>query len=151
MGKLAKVSTIIRIAISVKLSLDPFYRDFFEPPSKIQRTSVKPISNSQVRFHENVRVRKIKATGKKRSLRNDTLDDNFVLDEDDSGSGNGCNDDEDDLDVQSESQDSDEYLEEDPNVGSEDESPEGTFQRLKFDLFAEEAEEKYDGNALILK
>jgi U3 small nucleolar RNA-associated protein MPP10 len=113
-----------------------FYRDFFEPPLNVQRTSFNPISNSQVRFHGNVRVRKIKATGKNRSLRDDDLDDDFMLDEDDSGSGTDDDDDDDEkLDVQNDSQDSEE--------GSEDESPEGaTIQRLKLDLFAEEVLER---------
>jgi hypothetical protein len=68
-----------------------FYCDFFEPPSNLRRTSNNPSSNSQVRFHENVRVRKFKAT------------EGVVI------------------------------------------------QRLKEDLFAEEAEEKYDGNTQVVK
>ena len=135
------------VEMPAKLSLDIFYRDFFEPRSNIQKTFSKHSSNSQVRFHENVRVRKIKATGKNRSLRDD-----LTTDEDDFESESDSNDGRDNFDIQSESTDSGESREEGSNEGSVDESTEGTaIQRLKHDLFAEEAEEKNGGNTSVVK
>ena len=107
---------------------------------------------SQVRFHENVRVRKIKATVKKRPLREDNLDDDFIFDDDDSGSGNSGSDDEHKFDGQDETEDSDEDPQQDSKVGPGGQSPEvTTIQRLKHDFFSEEVEEQYDGNTLIFK
>jgi U3 small nucleolar RNA-associated protein MPP10 len=148
MAKLVKVCTIDFIEVPLKsLSLDIFYRDFFEPPPKIQKTSAKRSNNSGVRFHENVRVRKIKATGKNRSLRDP---DDFILDEDEDDSGDDFKDEEDNLSSQGETQDSDDSSENGSNAGSNDESVEGTtIQRLRHDLFAEEVEDNDDGNILV--
>ena len=105
----------------------------------------KSNNDSQVRFHGDVRVKKIKATGKNRSLHDDDLDDDddeYMFDgEDDSeDSEDQNNEDSDDSDL------SDEEMEEDPSGTSEDGFGEGTtIQRFKHDLFAEEEEEENDG------
>jgi hypothetical protein len=75
-----------------------------------------------------------------------------MLEEEDSDSENDFNDDEGNLGAQGEFHDSDEYLEEGSTEDSENESTEGAvIQRLKHDLFAEEADEKYDGNTQVVK
>ncbi|KAF9526428.1 U3 small nucleolar ribonucleoprotein complex, subunit Mpp10 [Crepidotus variabilis] len=140
-------------------SKDLFYKDFFEPlsglsPKRTHTSPNKPQSakNSQVRFHEEVRVKKIKPTGKNRSLHDD--DDEDEDDGDDFTLGDDKEDeegpsDEDDLpDDQAnysiglrEEDDSSSESEE----GSEDVFAEGNaIQRLKQDLFADENEDEQD-------
>jgi len=160
----AKVRAIVLFSDNVLMHCDIelFYRDFFEPPSRTA-ASISPkkgkasSSKSQVRFHEEVRVRKIKATGKNRSIRDDSEDeeedDDFIVDDDDeeeSGDDEGeANDSWGGLNLDGE-EDSEEDSEGDSEEGSEDASENSlsggdTIQRLKHDLFAEEEEDNQDG------
>ncbi|KAF7347802.1 U3 small nucleolar ribonucleoprotein MPP10 [Mycena venus] len=129
-----------------------FYKDFFEPPRhsgppRPKQTPSSPRKAGTVRFHEEVRVKNIKAKGKNLPL--STMDDEDDDDDDDEEeeeeegdfgdfgkTGFGEMDDE-----------SDEDEEEDGDEGSEPESDgdsggsfDGaeTIERLKSDLFAEE-------------
>ncbi|KDR85024.1 hypothetical protein GALMADRAFT_53435 [Galerina marginata CBS 339.88] len=131
-----------------------FYRDFFEnpsssnvaSPSKTKRTGGK----SQVHFHDQVRVKKIKATGKNKSLYDD--DDEEMDDDNDffDGRTNGLEfnhadeDEEEELDdfgIGWKSADDPKGESESSSDGSESE-PESTatMQRLKHDLFADDDE-----------
>ncbi|OSD03466.1 Mpp10 protein [Trametes coccinea BRFM310] len=145
-----------------------FYKDFFEPPSRAKLPKVKKPpqssdepkpSKGKVRFHEEVRVKKIKAKGKNLPVSTmfyeeeeddgeDFEDDEEGLQEDDmdaSEDGLGF-DDMDDAEMQSEGSEAedDESEEEDESMGEGDEENEGyeTIERLKDDLFADENDEK---------
>lgn len=126
---------------------EAFYGDFFEPPLKsVSRVKKVPlqakISNGSggVRFHEEVRVRTIKPSGKKKSLYEDDEDDE---DEDDEFPASNTLDVEmaenDDMeldleDLEDDSQDSDE----EPRDDTRNSGHRETIERLKDDLFAEE-------------
>ncbi|KIM48170.1 hypothetical protein M413DRAFT_439891 [Hebeloma cylindrosporum] len=124
-----------------------FYRDFFEPPSRSSSTTspkkTKAVNSSQVRFHEEVRVKKIKPTGKNRPLRDDSIeegddddDEEEDEDEDEHGPTFDDQDSEDDDDDDSELHEDEDDEDVESNIA--------TIQRLKNDLFAEEEEEAND-------
>ncbi|KAI1797849.1 Mpp10 protein [Ganoderma leucocontextum] len=141
---------------------DPFYKDFFEPPARPKapkaKQTVKPVadgpSTSKVRFHEEVRVKKIKAKGKNLPVNTMFYEEEEDEDADDDyedEEGTGIDDDEDggeDEDEEMASLDSDDDDEQDKDVsmGEEDEdASEAGFaimERLKDDLFAEDEEEE---------
>lgn len=115
-----------------------FYKDFFEPLVKVSsksRKGVKLVSTSKVRFHEQVRVKNIKAKGK--SLPLSTMyaegDDGENEDDDsfDDGGGMDVDEDEDAVEV------------EDDSEGDEGEGfgSRLTMDRFKDDLFANDEEE----------
>jgi U3 small nucleolar RNA-associated protein MPP10 len=140
------------------------YNDFFAPPrhSKVKpKTTPPPNKSSKVRFHEQVRVKKIKASGKNLPVSmmyvpNDDEDG----DEDDYVGGEGFEDgfgesmllDEDEEDgedeVIEEGNDHDDQIPEDENTSEEEDDSEldtddeqrETIARLKDDLFAEDDE-----------
>lgn len=126
---------------------EAFYGDFFEAPRKsVSRVKKVPsqakISNGPggVRFHQEVRVRTIKPSGKNKSLYEDDEDDE---DEDDEFPVSNTLDvemaenDDMELDLEDESQDSDEESrDETRNSGHRE-----TIERLKDDLFAEEEDD----------
>ncbi|KAJ7837591.1 Mpp10 protein-domain-containing protein [Mycena olivaceomarginata] len=129
-----------------------FYKDFFEPPRtsappRPKKTPTSPKKAGTVRFHEEVRVKKIKAKGKNLPL--NTMDDDSD-EEDDEEDGYG---DFGDLGGETgfgEMDDGSDEGEEDGDEGSEPDSDghsEGssngaeTIERLKSDLFAEEEDE----------
>lgn len=126
--------------IELKRFSELFYRDFFEPPARSSSTTspkkAKTVNSTQVRFHDEVRVKKIKPTGKNRPLRDDSSEED---DDDDEEEGPAFHD--------QESWD-DEDEDEDDSESHEDEDDEDvginttTIQRLKNDLFAEEDEEE---------
>lgn len=155
--------------------LEIFYKDFFEPPRKLtsqspQKPKDKPSSNGKVRFHEEVRVKNIKAKGKNLpvatmySLEDDEDEDedyvDMVKEEDES------EDDEDDLEDEDVGEGSvslsggsedfemgDEGEEE--SEESEEESEEGwthreAIDRLKDDLFADDDELEESGMRMIV-
>ncbi|KAJ3526875.1 hypothetical protein NMY22_g9997 [Coprinellus aureogranulatus] len=125
-----------------------FYADFFEAPKKAAPPTKKSKaseagSSKGVRFHDEVRVKKIKASGKGRSLNDD--DDGYgeILTEDDASDSEddaefGEEDDDEDEDEDTGSQDFDseeEYSEDEGQIHRE------TIQRLKDDLLADDDEE----------
>lgn len=133
-----------------------FYKDFFEPPRtsappRPKKTPTSPKKAGTVRFHEEVRVKKIKAKGKNLPL--NTMDDDSD-EEDDEEDGYG---DFGDLGGETgfgEMDDGSDEGEEDGDEGSEPDSDgdsEGssngaeTIERLKGDLFAEEEDEPLHG------
>ncbi|KAI9063034.1 Mpp10 protein [Trametes sanguinea] len=146
-----------------------FYKDFFDPPSgvKVSKAKKKTAQSSdepkpskgKVRFHEEVRVKKIKAKGKNLPVSTmfyeeeeddgeDFEDDEEGLEEDDmDGSEHGLGfDDMDDAEMQSEGSEAEdgESEDEDASMGEEDDENEGyeTIERLKDDLFADDEDEK---------
>jgi len=103
----------------------------------------------QVRFHEQVRVKRIKPTGKNKSLyKDDSEDDSEDGEEDGFFEEDGAEvdemewsgDDENEEMEGSEDDDDDDINEEISKPGSRQ-----TMERLKHDLFAEEEEETQDG------
>uniref|UniRef100_A0A8H7Y8E6 U3 small nucleolar ribonucleoprotein protein MPP10 n=1 Tax=Psilocybe cubensis TaxID=181762 RepID=A0A8H7Y8E6_PSICU len=129
-----------------------YYKDFFEPPSRFEPSSQKPKGNGkgQVHFHDQVRVKKIKATGKNRSLHDDDdeeeEDDDDELDEDadmpDFQFGDrdtGGSDDEMEWDESDREEDDDDDEGEDSD-SSESQVDNETIARMKNDLFAEDEE-----------
>jgi len=139
-----------------KLDTEPFYKDFFDPPPRVAgakgkgkaRANVGSSSSGKVRFHEEVRVKKIKAKGKNlpTSMMYDEEDD-----EDDEEEGM-VDDDENGFDemMSEEGSEDEEGSDEDEEGSVEDESAFGdtsdagggreTIERFKDDLFAEEEE-----------
>ena len=107
---------------------------------------------SHVRFHDQVRVKKIKPSVRNKSLYIDDSEDDSSLEEDD-GTVNGAElavdemewDDEDEEmeDDEEEEEEDDDENEANPKLGSGQ-----TIERLKHDLFAEEEEEVQDGKCL---
>ena len=140
--------------------IEILYKDFFEPPARVSSKSKKSRSSTQiaevsktssgkVRFHEEVRVKNIRAKGK--NLPTSSM---FALDEDE--------DDEDDEDYDEEMAEGDELesygdsfedtgevsgSSEDLEALDEDEGPQPheTIERLKDDLFADDDEELDQG------
>ncbi|KAH9937660.1 U3 small nucleolar ribonucleoprotein complex, subunit Mpp10 [Fomitopsis serialis] len=145
-----------------------FYKDFFDPPARDPRANVKGKGKAKamtprasVRFHEQVRVKKIKARGK--NLPTSSLysqDDDDDDDDEEDGDFEYNEEDDDDFGSGSESMDEDnsehdgsEDSEVDDEEGSyEDDSTavEGedgglqTMERFKDDLFAEEEDMQPD-------
>ena len=115
----------------------------------VPTTSNKPSQKSQVHFNDQVRVKKIRATGKNRSLRDDDDDDEGDEDEDgdffaiDEGFGEKDGEQEgSQWDISGSNEEESEESEE----GIEGEEPEemngsSAIQRLKQDLFADDEEE----------
>ncbi|KAK0208326.1 U3 small nucleolar ribonucleoprotein complex, subunit Mpp10 [Desarmillaria ectypa] len=129
---------------------EPFYNDFFAPPrfgaSKREKGEAR---KDGVRFHDEVRVKKIKAKGK-----NLPLSFMFNADEDEDGDEDGDDDGEDEglLETLQGNKDEDEDISDDSDGDEDNEdmdtedgasgySGEDAIDRLKDDLFAEEDEE----------
>ncbi|RPD82586.1 Mpp10 protein [Lentinus tigrinus ALCF2SS1-7] len=137
-----------------------FYKDFFEPPSRQSQKAKKPpkgadqppSSTGKVRFHEEVKVRKIKAKGK--NLPVSTMF--YEEEEDDDGGGDedyedeeGIDFDEDDDSEMDDKMDEEEMLDDDSeeedgdvSMGDDEDEQSGlaTMERLKDDLFADDEE-----------
>ncbi|KAI0961523.1 hypothetical protein AcV7_000603 [Taiwanofungus camphoratus] len=136
---------------------EPYYKDFFDPPprpsvpksKKILRPSAGgPTPGGKVRFHEEVRVKKIAAKGKNHPLsmmfeEADDGDDEHgrgeIMSDDESGDGEGSEDSEDDEEESEHDgfRDSDEGLDAE-GFGENEEDSRETIERLKDDLFADE-------------
>ena len=135
-----------------------FYKDFFESPARIEapnaRRLAKPTvdgpSTGKVRFHEEVRVKKIKPKGKNLPVNTMFYDEEENEDEDDDYEGEeGAEIDDDDEDEgmgEEDSEENSEGDEEDVSMGEEDDhaSEAGftTMERLKDDLFAEDEDKE---------
>lgn len=136
-----------------------FYRDFFDVPRSTKppkKTSVPPKS-SKVRFHEQVKVKKIKAVGRGKpvSSMDDDSDSDEAEEQGGSDQGPGLEDleEEDDEEEGEEemalgAEDSDD-MEDDSNDEADEEGDDGadwfTIERLEDDLFAEDQEEARKG------
>ncbi|KAJ6610027.1 U3 small nucleolar ribonucleoprotein complex, subunit Mpp10 [Mycena sp. CBHHK59/15] len=130
---------------------EAYYKDFFDPPRHVppQRPKQMPLSpkkTSTVRFHEEVRVRNIKAKGKNLPLNTEDEEDD---DDDEDGDEDGYdavgfgeteNDEEDDED-----EDEDGEIPDGDSVGHDFDGAE-IIERLKDDLFAEEEDEPPEGD-----
>ncbi|KAH9849790.1 Mpp10 protein-domain-containing protein [Lenzites betulinus] len=140
------------------------YRDFFEPPARVKPSKPAkasktveqlppPKSKGKVRFHEEVRVKKIKAKGKNLPL--STMYDEEEEDEDsEEGSEEGAFEDEEQDSDEDGDMEEDEVMlsgesdedEDDAMEDDEDDIGYETMARLKDDLFAdEEDEQQQDG------
>ncbi|KAF9569584.1 Mpp10 protein [Agrocybe pediades] len=140
-----------------------YYADFFEPPSgskTVSSTAMKSgTKKGRVQFHEEVRVKKIKPTGKNRPLNYesdedeedeeeafdmegmDMEEDEDSLDEEDDVEGSGTEEEDEDEDEDMEGSEEDED-EEDAEAGPLKER--ATIDRLKNDLFADDEEVEDD-------
>ncbi|KAI6028826.1 Mpp10 protein [Pisolithus orientalis] len=129
------------------LEEDYFYKDFFDVPrsSNLRRTTStsKP---SKVRFHDQVKVKKIKARGKGLPVsammyeEDDEDDEDFVPEDDDSNDEEMTEEGDEDEDEEEGEED-----EEEEDVQTED----GTrlaIERMKDDLFAEDEEQQKDSD-----
>ncbi|KAJ7619063.1 U3 small nucleolar ribonucleoprotein complex, subunit Mpp10 [Mycena polygramma] len=125
---------------------EAFYKDFFEAPRhtappRPKKSALSPQKAGTVRFHEEVRVKNIKAKGKNLPLNTPEDDDDEEEEEDGYGEFEGegfggMNDDDDeDEDEEEEGDDSESDSLESNFNGAE------TIERLKGDLFAEEEDE----------
>lgn len=140
----------------VDILLDIFYRDFFAPPKNASlrsRSEAKAPSSGEgrVRFHDEVRVKKIKAKGKNLPLsllhRIGGLDEDDEYGDDFGDEDEGSDDSGLDLDGDEsvEDEETDEVMDEDDGLSSqsgdsEDHDNRATIERLKDDLFAEDDE-----------
>ncbi|KAL4068064.1 U3 small nucleolar ribonucleoprotein complex, subunit Mpp10, partial [Scleroderma citrinum] len=122
-----------------------FYRDFFDRPrSSTSHSRAGTSKQSKVRFHDQVKVKKIKAKGKGLPVstmmyeeeEDDDDDDYIPEDSDEEVFGEGIEEDDDD-DDEEDDENEDENEDED-----EDEGNRSTIERLKDDLFAEEEEQQ---------
>ncbi|TFK89783.1 Mpp10 protein [Polyporus arcularius HHB13444] len=138
-----------------------FYRDFFEPPSrkvqnvkKLPKAAHQPSSSTgKVRFHEEVKVRKIKAKGKNLPVsatfyeveEDDGEDDDDEYEEEEGVDSKQDEDEEMDQDDGLLDPDSEEANEDEEDVSMDDEEDEqsglATMERLKDDLFADDNQE----------
>ncbi|KAI0639368.1 U3 small nucleolar ribonucleoprotein complex, subunit Mpp10 [Trametes polyzona] len=145
---------------------DLHYKDFFEPPSrakfpkaaKATKPAAKPASpKGKVRFHEEVRVKKIKAKGKNLPVSAmfyeeeeeeegseedgegafDENEDDEGMEEDEEGVTLRSDSDEEDEEGEEEEDDEDEPMEEDDGDAEYQ-----TMERLKDDLFADEDDQQ---------
>ncbi|KAL0951134.1 hypothetical protein HGRIS_007871 [Hohenbuehelia grisea] len=134
-----------------------FYRDFFEPPPRAssKKAKSKPPPSPEkkpgtVRFHEEVRVKKIKPKGKNLPLstmydeddEDDEADEDAFMDGiDDMGGESGSEDEEeiDGLEEEDEDDEDDEDAEDAEDANSSDEGDDRmAIERLKDDLFADD-------------
>ncbi|CAA7266467.1 unnamed protein product [Cyclocybe aegerita] len=129
-----------------------FYRDFFEPPTRYSSTSPaksKKQTNGLVRFHEEVRVKRIKPTGKNRPMHEDSDEDDEEEDEDEGEEDDDYGEDDSDEDEDEEASAEEQDLRAEEKISGEisDESSEleeNTIQRLKHDLSAHEEDDNED-------
>ncbi|KAJ7487638.1 U3 small nucleolar ribonucleoprotein complex, subunit Mpp10 [Mycena galericulata] len=136
-----------------KVSKEAFYRDFFEPPrhsgapARPKKATVSPKKAGTVRFHEEVRVKNIKAKGKNLPLSTLADEDDDEEDEEDEygifGEDFGDDEEEDDEGAEDGAEDGAESSGDESDEGSLDGSVDGaeTIERLKGDLFAEEEDQ----------
>ncbi|KAG6911942.1 hypothetical protein DXG01_000190 [Tephrocybe rancida] len=143
---------------------EPMYDDFFAPPPRTGPTKRQPKLNNtpkstgQVRFHEEVRVKNIRAQGKNLPLYTMDEGEDDDEDEDEDGDEDGEDDEEEDDDDDDEIGSSklrrafdsgdikDVEFSDDEDEGSDDldDSRRETIERLKYDLFADEEEDTRD-------
>jgi U3 small nucleolar RNA-associated protein MPP10 len=124
------------------LSAALYYNDFFRPPRHNKNVNTKKSDAGSVRFHDEVRVRKIKAKGK-----NHPVSSTYINEDDD--------DDESSFFTEQGDEISSEGSEEGPDEGSDEESDSeeseadqtmhDTIHRLQDDLFADEEDDFQQG------
>ena len=121
-----------------------FYNDFFQytPPSTAVVNTKSTSRTTQVRFHDQARIKKIKPTGKNKPLYEDDSEDDSEDDEENEAQVNV-----DQMECDDEDEEMEENEEEDEEEDEEDFKPatRQAIERLKHDLFAEEEEEVQDG------
>lgn len=139
---------------------EALYRDFFEPPSSVSKSKLKqktkkalPIKTSgRVRFHDEVRVKKIRANGKNLPLPAMGDDEDDI--EDDSEGDDGFGEDGDMEDSTNISLDDSvghdfdgEFNSDEDDMDEDDENEQGrrVMERLKGDLFAEDEDGLHQG------
>ena len=147
------------------MTIELFYKDFFEPPARTKAPKAKKPtkqaadgpSTSKVRFHEEVRVKKIKAKGKNLPVNTMFYEEEGDEEDDDYEGEEGVElDDEDAMegeeregtDEEDEDEDEDEDSEEAEDISMGDEESEhgfATMERLKDDLFADDEEDPKEG------
>uniref|UniRef100_A0A0W0EXV0 U3 small nucleolar ribonucleoprotein protein MPP10 n=1 Tax=Moniliophthora roreri TaxID=221103 RepID=A0A0W0EXV0_MONRR len=133
-----------------------YYKDFFKAPPKskksYRKSSESPKKAGSVRFHEEVRVKKIRPKGKNRPTAEMYIDDNDDEDEDVDvdefgelngfGSQGGGSDeegmDDDDAEVWGGINGNDDDSDDDKGDDDGGDNPRDTIERLKDDLFAED-------------
>ena len=136
-------------------SSELFYKDFFDPPTGISVPKAKkpskavdaPPSTSRVRFHEEVRVKKIKAKGKNLPVSTTFYEEEEAEEDDDDDEYEEGDEsaDEEDEDEEGEGLDDSEESDEDVSMQDEDDSGLATIQRLRDDLLADDEEEEQQG------
>ncbi|KAH9946645.1 Mpp10 protein [Amylocystis lapponica] len=138
---------------------EPFYKDFFDPPPRISGPKPKKpppagqstsSPNGKVRFHEEVRVRQIKAKGKGLPVSFMYEDDDDDGDDDEYGETMAEDDSDEESEILEDDDDNmeagdsdDDSLDEGgfaDDVDSQEEDGRDTIQRLKDDIFADEEE-----------
>lgn len=130
--------------------LELFYNDFFEAPRKLtakqQRKKQKFDESSRVRFDDEVKVKKIRRSGKGRSLEEEGVDDfgeSISEDESESDDDDPFNDESGDSDIHSGNEESSEEFDSDAE-GRE------AIERIKDDLFADEEDDTQKGRSKVL-
>ncbi|KAI6162513.1 Mpp10 protein [Pisolithus thermaeus] len=136
-----------------------FYRDFFDAPrSSKSRQTTSTSKPSKVRFHDQVKVKKIKARGRGLPVsammyEEDDEDDEDFVPEDDDGSDQETykelldddNEEEDEDEDEEEEEGEEEAEEDDDEAGEDAETEDGTrlaIERMRDDLFAEDEEQQ---------
>jgi U3 small nucleolar RNA-associated protein MPP10 len=141
---------ISSLTVVLNVYLEPFYKDFFDAPAKpTLKSRGNEATKGGVRFHNEVRVKSIKARGKSRpvsSLYSNFPTDDDEDDEDDETDGFNVGE-NDDSGSGEDSEDEDEEEEEDEDDSDEDsaesmsaDDPLDTMSRLRDDLFADDDE-----------
>ncbi|THH02823.1 hypothetical protein EW026_g20 [Hermanssonia centrifuga] len=136
-------------------SQELFYKDFFAPPSHRDAKKLpQPTSSSPkkpgVRFHEEVRIRNIKAKGKSLPMSalydlgededdDDSFGEKMLEDEEESEEGESADDDDQEL-GNMEDDESEDEMDEDLEMDEDGFETRETIDRFKDDLFAEEGE-----------
>ena len=128
--------------------------NFFQPPPSAatkMKSKVHPSRTSQVHFHDQVCIKKIKPIGKNKSIyednSSDEIEDDRLVEEDNDGNINGMDwNDESGKDEEGEDEEVEE-MEEDDDENEESAKVGGrqTIECLKHKLFAEKEEEGQNG------
>jgi len=128
----------------------PFYNDFFKPPRLGRQAAVKRYDAGSVRFHDEVRVRKIKAKGEGQpvsSMYEDDSDSDLEEDEEEGRENGPVFMDDGDADA---SEESDEGHSSGGGESEGDIAMDNTIQRLQDDLFADEEDDLQQGSETLI-
>ena len=128
---------------------DASYNDFFDPPLRVKPSSQATPKPGKVRFHDEVKVKKIKARGRNLPLNADVVEDEEE-EEDESGESEesdgetpGYHDmDMEDMEDTDGEHGEDAALDDDSDT---DHGGRGDMERIRTDLFADEDENEEDG------
>ncbi len=140
--------------------LEPFYKDFFAPPrSGASKREKGETRKDGVRFHDEVRVKKIKAKGKNLPLslmfNADEDEDEEGEEDDEDGDDEGMiealqGDEDEDEEFSDDGDDNADNEDMDMEDGASEHSGGDAIDRLKDDLFAEEDEEPEQGTKVTI-